>query len=183
MRVDVRELVVLLLAAKVKVAPDHSWEIVQPRLRQALLRRLGFEGRELGRPAALSEVLATAHRVPGVDYLDVDVFTGVPASATPAELAELVTDPGPPRASVPARPATYDERTYTVRDKDGETLSSISARHGLPLAELLRLNPDITDTRRLAKGRSVYVFRGIRPAQLVLLSPKAADTIVLTEVK
>ncbi|WP_327351811.1 putative baseplate assembly protein [Streptomyces sp. NBC_01304] len=182
-RVDVRELVVLLLAAKVKVAPDHSWEIVQPRLRQALLRRLGFEGRELGRPAALSEVLATAHRVPGVDYLDVDVFTGVPASATPAELAELVTDPGPPRASVPARPATYDERTYTVRDKDGETLSSISARHGLPLAELLRLNPDITDTRRLAKGRSVYVFRGIRPAQLVLLSPKAADTIVLTEVK
>ncbi|MDG4863865.1 putative baseplate assembly protein, partial [Streptomyces sp. T-3] len=182
-RVDVRELVVLLLAARVKVAPDHSWDIVRPRLRQALLRRLGFEGRELGRPAALSEVLATAHQVPGVDYVDVDVFTGVPASATPAELAALVTKPGAPRASVPARSATYDERLHTVRDKDGETLSSISARYGLPLPELLRLNPDITDTRRLAKGRSVYVFRGIRPAQLALLSPKAADTIVLTEVK
>ncbi|MFC8666347.1 putative baseplate assembly protein [Streptomyces sp. NPDC057199] len=182
-RVDVRELVALLVAAKVKLAPDHSWQVVEPRLRQALLRRLGYEGRELGQPARLSDILATAHQVPGVDYMDVDVFTGVPASATAEELTELLANPGLPKASVPARGATYDEKTYTVRAKDGETLSAICARHGVPLAELLRLNPDITDTRRLAKGRSVYVFRGIRPAQLALLSPKAADTLILTEVK
>lgn len=77
----------------------------------------------------------------------------------------------------------YDEKIHTVRKKDGETLSEVCARHGVPLAELLRLNPDITDTRRLAEGRSVFVFRGIRPAQLVLLTPKAADTLILTEVK
>lgn len=182
-RVDVRELVLLLVAAKVKVAPDHAWEIVEPRLRQALLRRLGFEGRELGRPARLSDVLATAHTVPGVDYIDVDIFTGVPASATPDQLTELLAHPDTPRPSVPAHPATYDERTHTVRNTDGETLSSVCARYGVPLAELLRLNPDITDTRRLAKGRTVYVFRGIRPAQLALLSPRAADTLILTEVK
>ncbi|MFF8395689.1 putative baseplate assembly protein [Streptomyces sp. NPDC016172] len=182
-RVDGRELVLLLIAAKVKVAPDHSWQYVEPRLRQALLHRLGFEGRELGRPARLSEVLATAHTVPGVDYVDVDVFTGVPASATPEELTELLTRPGPPRASVPAHPATYDEKIHTVRTANGETLSEISARYGVPLAELLRLNPDITDTRRLPVGRSVFVFRGIRPAQLALLSPRAADTLILTEVK
>ncbi|MEH0422073.1 putative baseplate assembly protein [Streptomyces sp. B21-083] len=182
-RVDVRELVLLLVAARVKVAPDHSWELVEPRLRQALLRKLGYEGRELARPARLSEVLATAHTVPGVDYIDVDVFTGVPASTTPDQLTELLAHPGTPRPSVPAHPATYDERTHTVRNADGETLSSVCARHGIPLAELLRLNPDITDTRRLAKGRTVYVFRGIRPAQLALLSPRAADTLILTEVK
>ncbi|MGW1714744.1 putative baseplate assembly protein [Streptomyces sp. NPDC002156] len=182
-RVDVRELVLLLVAARVKVAPDYAWELVEPRLRQALLRRLGFEGRELGRPARLSEVLATAHTVPGVDYIDVDVFTGVPASATPDQLTELLAHPGTPRPSVPAREATYDEQTHTVRNADGETLSSVCARYGVPLAELLRLNPDITDTRRLAKGRTVYVFRGIRPAQLALLSPRAADTLILTEVK
>ncbi|WP_420075975.1 putative baseplate assembly protein [Streptomyces sp. JL3001] len=182
-RVDVRELVLLLVAAKVKVAPDHAWEFVEPRLRQALLARLGYEGRELGRPARLSDVLATAHSVPGVDYVDVDVFTGVPASATPEELTGILTDPGPPRASVPAHPATYDERTHTVRAADGETLSEICARYGVALAELLRLNPDITGTRRLAKGRSVFVFRGIRPARLAMLSPKAADTLILTEVK
>ncbi|GAA2929301.1 MULTISPECIES: putative baseplate assembly protein [Streptomyces] len=182
-RVDGRELVLLLIAAQVKLAPDHAWQNVEPRLRQALLNRLGFEGRELGRPARLSEVLATAHTVPGVDYVDVDVFTGVPASATPEELTELLTRPGPPKASVPAHPATYDEKIHTVRAENGETLSEICARYGVPLAELLRLNPDITDTRRLPKGRSVYVFRGIRPAQLALLSPRAADTLILTEVK
>ncbi|TPQ18228.1 putative baseplate assembly protein [Streptomyces sporangiiformans] len=182
-RVDARELVALLVAAKVKVARDHTWEVVEPRLRQALLRRLGFEGRELGTPAHLSEILATAHQVPGVDYVDVDVFTGVPASATAGDLTRLLANPGVPKASVPARTATYDEKIHTVREKDGETLSAVCARYGIPLAELLRLNPDITDTRRLAKGRSVFVFRGIRPAQLALLSPQAADTLILTEVK
>jgi LysM repeat protein len=118
-----------------------------------------------------------------VDYVDVDVFTGVPASATPDELAALLTDPGPPRASVPAHPASYDEQVHTVSAANGETLSEICARYGITLAELLRLNPDITDTRRLAKGRSVFVFRGIRPARLALLSPRAADTLILTEVK
>ncbi|WP_405689880.1 putative baseplate assembly protein [Streptomyces sp. NBC_00057] len=186
-RVDVRELVLLLIAAKVKLAPDHTWEVVEPRLRQALLRRLGFEGRELAASARLSEVLATAHSVPGVDYMDVDVFTGVSASAaagaTAQELTRLLGTPGEPRSTVPARSAMYDEKIHTVRKKDGETLSEVCARHGVPLAELLRLNPDITDTRRLAEGRSVFVFRGIRPAQLVLLTPKAADTLILTEVK
>ncbi|MDQ1039751.1 putative phage baseplate assembly protein [Streptomyces sp. V3I8] len=181
-RVDARELVALLVSAKVKVAPDHSWQLVEARLRQALLRELGFQGRELGQPARLSDILATAHRVPGVDYVDVDVFTGVPASTTAGELTKLLANPGLPKASVPARGATYDEKTHTVRGKDGETLSGICARYGVPLTELLRLNPDITDTRRLAKGRSVYVFRGIRPAQLALLSPRAADTLILTEV-
>ncbi|MCZ0990737.1 LysM domain-containing protein [Streptomyces diastatochromogenes] len=180
---DVRELVLLLIAAKVKLAPDHAWENVEPRLRQALLLRLGYEGRELARPARLSEVLATAHSVPGVDYVDVDVFTGVPASATPKQLAALLAGPGTPRASVPAHPASYEERTHTVRDAHGETLTSVCACYGIPLAELLRLNPDITDTRRLDKGRTVFVFRGIRPAQLTMLSARAADTLILTEVK
>lgn len=48
-RVDARELVLLLLAAKVKVAPDHTWTVVEPRLRQALLTQFGSGRRELGR--------------------------------------------------------------------------------------------------------------------------------------
>ncbi|MEV8551975.1 putative baseplate assembly protein [Streptomyces glaucescens] len=181
-RVDVREPVLLLIAAKVKVAHGHAWEAVEPLLRRALLRRLGFEGRELARPARLSEVLATAHGVPGVDHVDVDVFTGVPATTGPAALAGLLRDPGPPRTTVAAPPAEYEERIHTVRAEDGETLSAVCARYGIPLAELLRLNPGITDTRRLPRGRSVLVFRGIRPARLALLSPRAADTLILTEV-
>jgi hypothetical protein len=181
--VDARELVLLLLAARVKVAPHHEWARVGPRLRAALLRRLGFEGRELGRPAHLSEVLAAAQSVPGVDYVDVDVFTGVPASTTARQLADLLGSLDGPQDHVPARTAGYDEQRYTVTDPAGETLSSVAARHGIPLAALLHLNPDITDTRRLERGRSVFVFRGIRPAQLALLTPDIADTLMLTEVK
>ncbi|QIP88018.1 putative baseplate assembly protein [Streptomyces sp. Tu 2975] len=179
-RVDVRDLVLLLLAAKVKVAPDHTWSVVEPRLRQALLRTFGPEGRELGRPARLSEVMATAHRVPGVDHVDVDVFGGVPATPDgPAGLAERL---GGPAATVPARHAGYDEVVHRVTADGGETLTSVAGRHGVPLAELLRLNPDITDTRRLEKGRRVFVFRGVRPAQLALLTPQVPDTLILTEV-
>ncbi|WAP54485.1 putative baseplate assembly protein [Streptomyces sp. S465] len=181
-RVQVRELVLLVLVARVKVAPDHSWELVEPRLRQALLRELGYPGRELGQPAVLSEVLATAHSVPGVDYVDVDVFTGVPASSTPRQLAEAAARLTEPSAVVPARSAEYAEDTYRVTAPDGETLTDIAGRHGIPLAELLRLNPDITDTRRLPRGRTVSVFRGIRPARLALFSPDVPDTLILTEV-
>ncbi|MET9424687.1 putative baseplate assembly protein [Streptomyces sp. NPDC006540] len=181
-RVDVRDLVLLLLAAKVKVAPDHTWSVVEPRLRQALLRTYGPEGRELGRPARLSEVMATAHRVPGVDHVDVDVFGGVPASVTAEGLAGLAERLGGPAATVPARHAEYDEVVHRVTADGGETLTSVAGRHGIPLAELLRLNPDITDTRRLEKGRRVFVFRGVRPAQLALLTPQVPDTLILTEV-
>ncbi|MGW3740828.1 putative baseplate assembly protein [Streptomyces sp. NPDC005146] len=181
-RVDVRELVLLLLAAKVKVAPDHTWTVVESRLRQALLTQFGSGRRELGRPARLSEVLATAHAVPGVDYVDVDVFTGVPASVTPDELAGLADSLARPRTAVGARLAAYDEDVHRVTADDGETLTQVAARYGISLAELLRLNPDITDTRRLEKDRTVFVFRGIRPAQLALLSPHIADTLILTEV-
>ncbi|WP_406264325.1 putative baseplate assembly protein [Streptomyces sp. NBC_00191] len=181
-RVDVRELVLLLLAAKVKVAPDHTWSVVEPRLRRALLTQFGGGRRELGRPARLSEVLATAHSVPGVDYMDVDVFTGVPASVTPDELTRLAEQLAEPRTAVGARLAEYDEDVHRVTADNGETLTQVAARHGISLAELLRLNPDITDTRPLEKGRAVFVYRGIRPAQLALLSPHVADTLILTEV-
>ncbi|TJZ52986.1 putative baseplate assembly protein [Streptomyces piniterrae] len=181
-RVDVREPVLLLCAARVKVAPDHSWPLVEPRVRQALLAELGYDGRELGQPAQLSEVLAAAQSVPGVDYVDVDAFTGIPASVTPDELAGLADEfTSVPRTSVPSRLATYEERIHEVTAPD-ETLSAVAGRHGISLAELLRLNPDITDTRPLAKGRAVRVFRGIRPAQLALFSPQVADTLILTEV-
>ncbi|WP_125622549.1 putative baseplate assembly protein [Streptomyces sp. WAC 00631] len=180
-RVDVRELVVLLLAARVRVAADHSFETVEPRLRQALLRRLGYPGRELGQPALLSEVLATAHTVPGVEYLDVDVFTGVPVTGGPDGLVPPADLDGP-RSVVPARQAEFDETTYRVTAEGGETLTEVAARHGITLTELLRLNPDIDSVRRLPKGRSVLVFRGVRPAQLTLLSLEVPDTLILTEV-
>ena len=162
-RVDGRELVALRLVAGVKVATDHTWEIVGPQVRAALLHRLGYVGRELAQDAYLSEVMAVADQVPGVDYVDVDVFS---TTGGPDEPLPVVT----------ARPARYVE---TVRP-GGQTLSEVAAAEHLSLAELARLNPDLSSVRPLPAGRTVFTFRGIRPAQFAVLAP--AD-LTLTEIR
>ncbi|MCK2242414.1 MULTISPECIES: putative baseplate assembly protein [unclassified Crossiella] len=183
--VAVREPVLLVIAANIRVHPDHSWDLVEPAVRAALLGRLGFAGRELGQPAYLSEVLATAQAMPGVDHVDVDSFAGVPGSITPLGLQQLATDLARPNPVVPARLAQYTVDRYTVAPASGptETLTAVAAKHGISVAELVRLNPDITDARPLDRGRVVVVFRGVRPAQFVLLSPTLPDTLILKEVR
>lgn len=180
--VAVREPVLLVVVAGIKVHPDHRWDLVEPLVRRALLARLGYAGRELGQSAQLSEVLAAAQAVPGVDFVDVDAFTGVPGGITPAGLEALGERLSAPQAVVEAHLARYDEEFHRVA-RDGETLTYVAARHGITVAELLRLNPDITDTAPLDKGRSVCVFRGVRPAQFALLSPDVPDTLILKEVR
>jgi predicted phage baseplate assembly protein len=183
--VVVREAVLLVLSANIRVHPDHSWEIVEPAVRTALLNRFGFRSRELGQPAYLSEVLAAAQAVAGVDHVDVDVFAGVPGNITPVGLDRLAESLTEPRTVVPARSAEFDETVYQVAPaagEDTETLTAIAAKHGITVAELLRLNPDITEVTPLRRGREVLVFRGVRPAQLALLSPAVPDTLILKEV-
>ncbi|MFB7504539.1 putative baseplate assembly protein [Streptomyces broussonetiae] len=179
--VAVREKVLLLLAAQVTVAQDHDWEQVEPSLRAALLARFGFDARELAQPAHLSEVLATAHAVPGVDHIEVAAFTGVPGDLTPQGLERLGDQLAVPQDVVAAQPARHRVERHRVTGPAPETLTDIAAQYGISLVELLRLNPDLTGTQPLLPGRSVVVFRGIRPAQLAVLSPDLPDTLILKE--
>lgn len=181
-RVAVRELVLLVLAVNIKVAPAYTWRLVEPAVRAALLDRLGFDRRELGQPAYLSEAIAAAQSVAGVDYVDIDVFAGVEGSLTPADLDTLADRLTTPQAVVPSRLGRFDETRYIVQ-AETETLTQIAASNGISVAELFRLNPDLTSTEPLPQGRSVVVFRGIRPAQLALLSPDVPDTLILKEVR
>ena len=109
------------------------------------------------------------------------MFAGIEGSITPVELEALAETLDSPRTAVAARQATYDETRYWV-PTSGETLTAVAAKHGLTVAELLRLNPDITTGDEL-RDRSVVVFHGLRPAQLVLLSPAVPDTLILREVR
>ncbi|WP_445398230.1 putative baseplate assembly protein [Streptomyces sp. LE64] len=189
-RVDVRELVLLVMSAGLKIAPDHSYDLVEPRVRRALLERLGFDRRELGQPAYLSEAIAAAQAVPGVEYVDVDVFAGVPGSMTPAGLQELASALTTPNPVVPARQASYAVEYHEVRPPGSddsaeyrESLTSVAARGGITVAELLRLNPGLPPAEPLSAGTRVVVFAGVRPAQLVLLSPAVPNTLILKEVR
>lgn len=104
-RVEVRELIVLIISAGVRLLPDYLWEQVEPKIRAALLETFSFERRDLGQDALLSEVISTIQRVPGVAYVDVDVFGGVPEKIpaakpeerrflTPTEIAERIQNLG-----------------------------------------------------------------------------------------
>lgn len=179
--VAVRQAVLLLIVASVRVDALHSWDLVEPQVRAALADRLGFTARDLGQPAYLSEVISAVQAVPGVDYVDVTTFTGVADSETPADLQGLAGSLSAPADVVPALPARYDVKRYQVRGSSPETLTKIAAVNGITVAELLALNPGLTSVEPLQPGRSVVVFRGIRPAQLVMLSAAVPETLIITE--
>jgi predicted phage baseplate assembly protein len=178
-RVDLRELALIVLSANVAVLPDYSWELVEPAVRAAVLGRFSFDSRELGRPAFLSEALAAMQAVAGVDYVDVDVFGHVPADVDPTDLVSIVDSLAGVNTCVPAHPARFEERHHHVRF--GESLTWIARLYGLTVAELLRLNPDV-DTADL-EGRDLLVRRGIRPAQLAVLSPAVPETLILRRIQ
>lgn len=190
-QVAVRELVLLVVSASVHVDAQHTWVLVEPLVRAALLDRLGFARRDLGQPAYLSDAVLAAQSVPGVDYVDVDVFTGVPGSTTPAQLdglaATLVAN-----IVVPAKLATHEVRNYVVGTAPGatgtgETVAAVASENGITVAELIALNPEqlagLAPDDVIPDGWSLVVFRGIRPAQLVLLSPDLPDTLILKEIR
>jgi predicted phage baseplate assembly protein len=181
--VAVREAVLLLAAATVRVLPDHSFELVEPAIRAAVQDRLGFAARELGQPAYRSELVAAIQNVPGVDHVEVGVFTGVPGSLTPDDLQHLPDRVATPQAVVPARLAEFDEAAYQVPGTGTVELAAIAAANGITVARLLALNPALPPDADVPAGTVVVVFRGVRPAQLVMFSADLPDTLILREAK
>lgn len=85
-QVAVRERLVLIVGARVRVLPDYAWETVEPKIRAALLDRFGFDGLELGADIPPSDVVAAIQRVAGVAFVDLDALQG----KSEAELGKLL---------------------------------------------------------------------------------------------
>ena len=51
--------------------------------------RFGFDQRDLGQSAFLSEAISVIQQVAGVSYVDVQIFDAVPENSTAAQLAGL----------------------------------------------------------------------------------------------
>ena len=92
----VRDRILLVLSAKVKVKTDYLWDKVEPNVRATVLSTFSFDNRDLGQPAFLSEVIAAMQAIEGVEYVDVDSFGGVPGlkpdgtRLTPTEISQAV---------------------------------------------------------------------------------------------
>jgi uncharacterized phage protein gp47/JayE len=78
--ISIRELLALVIEAKVSIDPDADWDTVEPLMRSRLLDAFSFERSALGKPVYLSEVFAVMQKVPGVDWVDIDVFGGISES-------------------------------------------------------------------------------------------------------
>ncbi len=77
-RIDLRELVTLVIAVDIHILPDATWEVVVKAIRDALLDEFSFERRDFGQDAYLADVYRVIQAVSGVDYSQVQVFGGIP---------------------------------------------------------------------------------------------------------
>lgn len=183
-RVAVRELLLLVLSAGIKVSADYSYDLVEPAVRAAALAAGGFASQALGQCVYLSQIVAAMQAVPGVDYVDVDVFGALPATADPVQLLTALLALSEVAQVIDVRPARFEQVLYTVgTDPTGQadTLTSIALRYGTTVAALAALNPQLTSAT-LTAGMQLVVARGIRPAQLALLSPDVPQTLLLRSI-
>ncbi|WP_292995485.1 putative baseplate assembly protein [Nitrosomonas sp.] len=85
LQVEKRELIVLAVSANIRLVSGYLWEPVKDNITAAVFDAFSFQRRKLGQPALLCELIALMQNIPGVDYVDVDSFNGIP---------EIVTDLG-----------------------------------------------------------------------------------------
>ncbi|MBZ5506414.1 MAG: putative baseplate assembly protein [Acidobacteriia bacterium] len=93
-KVDLRELKILVLSAGVRLEPDYLWGPVVTEIRAVLLDMFGFHQRALGQPVVLSEIIRAMQGVKGVAYVTVPGFSAVPEKITESSGARRMVDFG-----------------------------------------------------------------------------------------
>jgi hypothetical protein len=181
-RLAVRERLMLVLQAKVKINPDYRWESVSNSLRERLLDTFGFASRELGEDAYLSELLSVMHQVPGVVFVDADAFGGIPEKA---EMA--VTDPVTGDVRFERRYLAPEQINHWVRGLLGEASAAVGETQGAMtgLAEEINAKVPTQPLQRLpvnVAGRAAGETL-IHPAQIACFAPDTPSTLVLTEIE
>lgn len=152
LRLQVRELRVLVLSAGIALLPDYTWEPVAAAVRAQLLEVFGFGRRALGQGARLAEVVAAIQAVRGVAYVDVDVFTSIPE--TDPHTGLLITQ------------GAIAELIEAALHGDPDLQKNAAAGPRRP-----------ADVPAFAGGRDEA--GRLRPAELALFTPAVADTLIL----
>lgn len=140
-QLDVRALKALVISARVAIRPDYLWEKVEPKIRAALLDRLGFDNRELAQTVFLSEVLSAIQKVEGVAFADVDSLDFV----NEERVIELLEGQQPAGAQPDGKPPNRYVRAHAARLEGGVVKA----------AELAFLTPNVADTLILNQIREV----------------------------
>ncbi|MGY6275060.1 putative baseplate assembly protein [Methylomonas sp. MgM2] len=151
-RLEIRELLLIVIQANISILPDYLWEPVVTQVRNVTLDVFSFERRELGQDVLLSEVISVMQAVPGVAYVDVDLLRGIPE--------KLVDDLGERRLITPSEVAGLVSQTLTDENNNG--IKEPLARIPVNLAD--------------------WEHKSLRPAQIAFLTPDVPATLILNQI-
>ena len=160
--VELREMLTLIISAKVGVLPDYAWELVEPTIRSALLDTFSFERRDLGQDVTTSEVIWGIQRVPGVAYVDLDYLCSVSEKSAEAELIRTTINAGNEKNPSSGAAPDFVKSLAAV---------GLCAKHRI-VVQPAHLN-----------SKATALADRILPAQIAVLSPALPETLVLTEAK
>ena len=124
-------LYLIVLAASVRCDPALDWAGVSAALQAALTGAFGYGQRQLGQDVIISEIVAVAHSVPGVESFSVTGIALVPTTANASDIEALpqmlkkkppasgrlpLPVPAPPAGQPPAAAIAYlsDAMTGTL---------------------------------------------------------------------
>ncbi len=176
----IRELMFMVISARVSILADYLWEPIATDLRKKLLDAFSFEHRELGQDVVLSEIISVMQAVRGVAYVDIEAFGGIPEKKPLAKDEIEIFDRT--QIKLPSdrrRLLTPDEIVLEVSDVikridqhvDEDAKKTLRKKKGnLPIPQRLIVN--------LASVQN----KSIRPAQLAFLSPDVPDTLILNQI-
>lgn len=174
----VRELLMIVIEAGIAVLPDYQWESVVSEVRSALLECFSFERRELGQDVLLSEVISVMQSVPGIAYVDVNAFGGVPEKQPLTEdEIDVLTNHGTLPLADPRRLLTPDE----IADEVSDIVNRIQNLTKDQINDL-RDSEELRVPQRLVVNLPVQE-KFIRPVQLAFLSPDVPATLILNQIK
>lgn len=133
--VEARELLLLVVSARVRPLPTYRWKELEPRIRARLLDRFSFERRDFGEPVLLSAVTAAIQGVRGVAYVDVELLSVLHAQAAerPADLMKALDELAAQARRLP------DERIPVA-------LTTVDPGGSIRPAQIAYLDPKLRDT-------------------------------------
>jgi hypothetical protein len=150
--VELREMLSLVISAKVRVLPDYAWEFVEPKVRAALLDVFSFARRDLAQDVTRSEVISVIQRVRGVAYVDLDLLVAISESEVEAEITRTTLNAG-----------------------KGDDSKSFYEKLGAGVEHRITVRSATSDPKAEFSKR-------LSPSQIAVLSPVLPETLVLTEV-
>lgn len=108
-RLAVRERLALVVSAGIRVDPDYQWETLEPTVRSAVLDAFGFDNVDLAQDLLLADAIKVIQAVPGVVYVDVDVFDTISEDALIAGFTAAAAGALELRDRIVIEPARFEQ--------------------------------------------------------------------------